>query len=209
VAAVISDSGWADICAAAKPFVPDNEARTALETVVSELRAFHYNRTTVAGAKQRAERMLKSLARFEADYRAQFSADDRRTLDLSWLGMLRRRPLALWLAAGAIMRANRGRKSVQHEWLYHRLCGVWLDHMGAADLQSGITSPPDGSAPHGPLIGFVQTAMQHAMASSKPPSANTVRGGIVRERRERENAQQLVFDFLKRFDVPKKISKHL
>jgi hypothetical protein len=194
---VLTDSAWADIVAAAAPFTPDGEARAVLSAILfEEYPAFSYDRVGVAKAKRRAARMLKALGQFEADYSTQFpDADELRTkLDLSWLGLLRRRPEAVWLAASAIARANRGKQSVQREFLYHRLCGAWLDHFGATVL--AFSRPPRGWPPYGPLIGFIMAAVRHV--ANRLPLAETVSNVIKRERRDRESARQLSFDLRQR-----------
>src|SRR5262249_6186476 len=155
---------------------------------------------------RRSERMLKNLDKFAADYCAAFAPTDeaaradavtntvRITPDLWAIEGLRKQALGLWLYSRAIRRANKGRKSMQREWLYHRLCRVWLDHFHADKLTYNV--PSRGGPPYGPLIAFVLAAARVVM--SELPSPETVRDGIDREKVERENAKQLFFYFWER-----------
>jgi hypothetical protein len=115
--------------------------------------------------------------------------------DLWCLKILRRRTEATWLGARAIRRANAGRKSVQREWLYHRLCTAWLDHFHAPDLR--YSRPAKGGEPYGPLIAFMIAAIRQIMPEDAP-SAETVRDAIDRERRERDNVKQLTLPLWER-----------
>jgi hypothetical protein len=215
VAAALGDEAWAKICEAAG-LTPDDEARAALATLLFEEHpAFAYDRARWATASKRAERMLKRLAEFAELYRQawlphlpadQFQAilaghasaltDVRTEADLYWLAMLRRRPEATWLAAAAIRRANRGQKNQQREWLYHRLCTVWLDYFHAPELS--YSRPSRGGPPHGPLVAFMLAAVRQITPEDALPSPETLRDAIDRERRERENARQLVLQLRKR-----------
>jgi hypothetical protein len=184
VAAALSDQAWAEICAAGG-LTPDAEARAALAAVLfDEYPAFAYDRVRVATAYRRAARMLKHLNNFAANHRAQFAqADDIMTeRDLFYIERLRRRALSVWLAARAIRRANKGKRNVQHEWMCHRLCTVWLDYFHAPGL----------SITHGgPLVRFMLAALRQVIPQEKLPKPETVRAGIKRERDERDNAAQL------------------
>jgi len=186
----LSDQAWADICAAAG-HAPDAEARAVLSNILfNEYPAFHYDRKRVDAALRRAERMLKALKKLAADYCAQFTdADVRTERDLWALEMLRRRAEAVWLVARAIRRAHRGRQNVQREFLYHRLCSVWLDHFHATELK--YSRPSKGGDPFGPLIDFMLAAMRQIV--SELPDSETVADAIDRERIGRENARQLSF----------------
>jgi hypothetical protein len=201
VAAGLSDQAWADICAAAGR-APDAEARGVLSAILfEEYPAFHYDRERVAAAYRRSERMLKHLDAFAAEYCAEFAAVDegaradavtntvRITPDLWAIEGLRKQALGLWLYARAIRRANARRASVQREWLYHRLCTVWLDHFHAHDLS--YSRPPKGGDPYGPLITFMLAAMRQIMSKRTLPAPETVADAIDRERAERQNAQRL------------------
>ena len=204
MAGALSDQAWADICAAAGR-TPDPEARAVLSAILfEEYPAFHYDRERVGRAFNNSTRMLKLLAAFEAVYCAEFAAADDATHadavtntvtvtpDLWAIEGLRKQALGLWLYSCAIRRANKGRKSMQREWLYHRLCTVWLDHFHANKLTYDV--PSRGGPPHGPLIAFILAAVGLVMPELR--SAETVRDGIDRERTERENAKQLGFYFL-------------
>ena len=83
---------------------------------------------------------------------------------------------------------------MQREWLYHRLCTVWLDHFHAPGLTYSV--PSRGGPPYGPLIAFILAAA--GLVMPELPSPKTVRDAINRERIERENAKQLSFYFLER-----------
>jgi hypothetical protein len=203
VAGALSDQAWADICAAAE-HTPDAETRAVLSVILfEEYPAFHYDRKRLAEAYRRSERMLKHLDAFTADYCAEFAPADnaatavtntvRITPDLWAIEGLRKQALALWLYARAIRRANKGRKSVQREWLYHRLCTVWLDHFHAPRLK--YSRPARGGDPYDPLIAFMLAAMRQIVP--KLPDPETVADAIDRERIERENAKQLGFKFPK------------
>jgi len=56
--------------------------------------------------------------------------------------------------------------------------------------------PSLGGSPQGPLIAFMLAAMRQVMP--EPPSPETIRNGIDRVRRERENAKQLWFALFER-----------
>src|SRR5262245_15691239 len=120
--------------------------------------------------------------------------------DLSCLARLRRRPEALWLTARAVRRANARRASAQHEWLYNQLCTVWLwDFL--APLTYSV--PPRGGPPRGPLIAFILAAA--GLVMSEPPSPETVRDAMDRERMERENARQLSLFLADRRPLPRSL----
>jgi hypothetical protein len=187
----LSDEAWADICAAARR-TPGVEARAALSAILfDEYPAFAYNRQHVAETLKRSQRMLKHLGAFLADYRAQFPTDDdvRTEPDLWCIEALRRRAEAAWLAAHAIRRAHAGHKNVQREWLYYRLCSVWIDYFDGALVYS---RPSRGGPPHGPLINFMLAAIRQVVSEDDLPGSETVRNAIDDERRGRERMQQLI-----------------
>ena len=194
MAATVSDEAWAEICAAAGR-TPDAEARATLSKILfDEYPAYFYDRERVARARKRAERMLKHLGAFAEDHRAQFTRiDDIKTeRDLFYIQRLQWRAGAVWGAARAIQRE----KNNQRKQLYHRLCDVWLDHFGARALSYSV--PSLGGPPRGPLIAFMLAAMRQIMPEDALPSPETVRDAIDRERRERESAKQLRFDWSQR-----------
>jgi hypothetical protein len=217
VADALTDEAWAKICKAAR-LTPDAEARSALATLLfEEYPAFAYDRERWATNHQRSERMLKHLAEFAELYRqawlphllvdelqaiiaghaSALKTDVRTEADLYWIKMLWRRPEHVWLAARAIRRANKGQRNQQREWLYHRLCGIWLDHFHANDLT--VTIPPWGGPPEGPLIEFMLATMRQIMPPSElPKSTETLRYAIDRERKERNNVAQLRLDLRQR-----------
>jgi hypothetical protein len=223
VAGLLSDEAWARICAAAER-APDAGTRERLSTILfEEYPAFHYDRKRVAEAYKRAEQMLKHLNAFAELYRQAFlpclpvdqlpailtgraspvvpkdvraepegtePKDVRTERDFCSIAALRLRAEDNWLTARAIRRANARRANVQHEWLYDRLCAVWL-----YDFHAPLTYsvPSRGGPPYGPLIAFILAAA--GLVMSEPPSPETVRDAIDRERMERENARQLGFHF--------------
>ena len=77
---------------------------------------------------------------------------------------------------------TRGKRVEQREWLYHRLCTIWLDHFHAPGLS--LTRG-------GPLIRFMLAALRQIMPQEELPDPETVRDGIKRERKERTKAAQL------------------
>ena len=214
--ASLTDAAWAEICAATERTF-DVEVRAFLSTVLfEEYPAFAYDRARVAKALRRAERMLKHLDAFAELYRQArlsrlsrdqlqamvtgradaFMPDDVKSeCDLWCLRILRSRTEATLLGARAIRRANARRKSVQREWLYHRLCTIWLDHFHAFDLS--YSRPAKGGEPYGPLIAFMRAAIQQIMPEDAP-SAETMSDAIARERRERENLKQLTLQLRER-----------
>jgi hypothetical protein len=195
----LTDAAWAEICAAAAnhspPLTPDEGTRAELSAVLfSEYPGMRYDRQRVAVALRRAERMLRNLAAFATDHRAQFTADDVRTEADRWfLEMLRRRPLATWLACRALRRANKGHQNSQREWFVSRLSGIWLDSFHAPRLT--VSVPATGGPPGGPLIEFMLAAMRQVMPE---PRRESLRDAIDRERRERENAKQLWLELKQR-----------
>jgi hypothetical protein len=114
------------------------------------------------------------------------ASDVRAVRDFWGIAGLRQRAEAVWLAARAMRRANARRANVQHEWLYDRLCTVWL-----YDFHARLTYsvPPRGGPPRGPLIAFILAAA--GLVMSEPPSPETVRKAIHDVRKEREIARQL------------------
>jgi hypothetical protein len=216
VAGPLSSKAWADICAAAGR-APDAGTRERLSTILfEEYPAFAYDRERVKAALRQGELMLKHLDAFAKEYRPiwlpRLSEDQAGAIftgrasavltdksierDCWAIAKLRQRAEGLWLFARAIRRAHVGKKSVQHEWLYHRLCTIWLDHFHAPDLR--YSRAHAGGDPYGPLIAFMLLAMRQIMPEAKLPAPETVSDGIDRERRERENAKQLYFSFLAR-----------
>ena len=187
----LSDEAWADICDAAGRS-PDVEARATLSAILfDEYPAFAYNREHVAEALKRSQRMLKHLGAFVADYRAQFPTDDdvKTKRDLGCIEGLRRRAEALWLVAQTIRRAHTGHKNVQREWLYYRLCSVWIDYF---DGELVYSRPSRRGPPYGPLINFMLAAIRQVVSEDDLPSSETVRNAIDDERRGRERMQQLI-----------------
>ena len=206
MAAALSDEAWAKICAAAE-HTPDAGTRGRLSTILfEEYPAFHYDREGVERALKRSTRMLKNLDKFAADYCAAFAPTDqaaradavtntvRITPDLWAIEGLQKQVLGLWWYARVIRRANARRASVQREWLYHRLCTIWLDHFHTPKLT--YNRPARGGDPYGPLIDFILAAMRQIVP--KLPDPETVADAIDRERIERENAKQLSFYFWER-----------
>jgi hypothetical protein len=202
VADALSDEAWAGICVAAER-TPDAGTRERLSKILfEEYPAFAYDRKRVARAFKNSTRMLKCLAAFEAAYQTEFTLVDeaaranavtdtvRVTPDLWAIEGLRKQALGLWLYARAIRRANARRANAQHEWLYDKLCMVWLYDFHAP-LHYSV--PSRGGPPYGPLIAFILAAA--GLVMSEPPSPETVRDAIDRERMERENARQLGFYF--------------
>jgi hypothetical protein len=216
--AELSDLAWADICAAAGR-TPDVEAHAMLTGILfDEYPAFKYDRERVAQALKRSTRMLKLLDAFAELYRQtwlpelprdQFLAvledravpitDDAKTkTHFVSLAKLRRRAEAGWLVARAIGRANAGRKSAQREWLYYRLCSVWLDHF---DGELTYSRPSHGGSPYGPLIAFILAAFRQVVSEDALPSPEAVGDAIARERNERENCRQLILQLRRRIGV--------
>jgi len=198
VADALSDEAWARICAAAER-TADAGTRERLSTILfEEYPVFHYDRERVARAFKNSTRMLKCLAAFETAYQTEFTLVDeaacadavtntvRVTPDLWAIEGLRKQALGLWLYARAIRRANARRANAQHEWLYDKLCIVWLYDFHAP---LNYRVPPLGGPPYGPLISFILAAA--ALVMPMVPSPETVRDAIDRERKEHENARQL------------------
>ena len=131
---------------------------------------------------------MPCLPRLPAD-EFQANIDVKTERDLCSLRNLGLRTQTVWLFASAILRRNAGRKSFQREWLYHRLCGLWLDHF---DGELKVSVPPSGGPPGGRLIAFMLAALRQIVSADALPSSETVRDAIDRERRERENLRQLV-----------------
>ena len=207
MADALSDEAWARICAAAER-TADAGTRERLSIILfEEYPAFHYDRKRVAVAYKRAEQMLKHLDALAELYRQaflprlpvdQFRAlltgraspigfeDVRAERDLCSIAALRLRAEDDWLTARAIRRANARRANVQHEWLYNRLCTVWLN-----DFHAPLTyrRPSRGGDPYGPLIAFMLAVAALVMPES--PSPETLRAAIDDERMGRENARQL------------------
>src|SRR5262249_48930275 len=194
----LSDQAWANICAAAGRS-PDAGTRERLSTILfEEYPVFHYDRKRVARAFKNSKRMLKRLAAFEAAYRTEFTLVDeaaradavtntvRVTPDLWAIEGLRKQALGLWLYACAIREAHARRANVQRAWLYNQLCTVWLRDF---DAPLTYSVPSRSGPPYGPLIAFILAAA--GLVMSEPPSPETVRDAIDRERMERENARQL------------------
>ena len=206
---------------AAAEYSPDDGTRERLSKVLFEdYSVFAYDRARVAAALRRSEQMLIHLGAFAEFYRqawlpelpqdevdaifaglaSPYIVDDkaieqdcsskrqRQALERDcWaIAMLRQRAEAAWLTARAIRRAHARRVNVQHEWLYNQLCTVWL-----WDFHAPLTyrRPSLGGDPYGPLIAFMLAAA--GLVMSEPPSPETVRDAIDRERDERESARQL------------------
>jgi hypothetical protein len=214
----LSDQAWHAICAAAGR-EPDGDARAKLESILfQEYPAFAYDRDRVAAAFKHSGRMLEKLEAFARLYRQTWLPqlplehldiilDGRaealfgdRTIerDLWCIARLHQRTLATRLAACAIQRAYTGRKSIQREWLYHRLCGVWLDYFHAP-LTYSVSSR--GGPPHGSLIAFMLAAIRQIMPEQDLPKPATIRDAIIRERAERKKIQQLTLQLRRRMPV--------
>jgi hypothetical protein len=208
----LADEAWTEFCtiAAAAKLIPDTEARARLTTILFEqYPAFRYNRERVAASFRRAEKMLRHLDAFAELYREHWLPDlpydqfravitcpasvlttDKTTEAHFWyLLKLRLRVEQLWSGAQALRHAHARRYNAQREWLFAQLSFVWLHNFQAPDLT--YTVPSLGGPPEGPLIAFMLAAMRQVM--SEPPSAETIRNGIDRVRRELETAKQLSF----------------
>jgi hypothetical protein len=187
----LSDEAWADIRAAAGR-TPDAEARAALSAILfDDYPKFKYDRERVAAALRRSEHMLKHLEAFAAGYCDQFpNADEVTTERDHWcIEGLKRRTLAVLLAARVIRSANARRRNVQRELLYHWLCNVWIDHFHG-ELTYSI--PSLGGLPRGPLIEFLLAAFRQIVSEDALPSREAVRDSVDRERIEREHVKQFV-----------------
>ena len=189
----LSDQGWEAICAAARrKLKPDVEAEVRAELseiLFKEYPALAYDRERVVKSRERAERMLESLDAFEAEHHAQFTQpDDIKTeRDRYYLKKLRLRAEALWIAALILQHTNTGRRSAQREWLYARLCALWLEH-----FYGELTYDRSGGEPSGALVEFILAAMRQVMPENKLPKRETVRDAIDRERHYRERLRAFV-----------------
>ena len=196
----LTNTAWAKICAAAgrRP-TAEAEARATLSKLLfDEYPAFTFDRERVATAAERAERMLKHLAAFEADYRVQFPSGVWKTdqdyeikrhianqieRDLWCLEGLRRRTEDVLLVAHTLRDANDRRRNVQRAMLYHWLCNVWLDYFQGPVRPPVRPELPPVGPPRTPLVNFMLAAMRLVMP--RLPEPDTVRANIERERRER------------------------
>jgi hypothetical protein len=185
----LTNTAWTKICAAAKPHTPDADARAVLSKVLFEsYPAFAYDRERVATDAKRAERMLKHLDAFEADYRVQFPSGVWKTdrnyeikrniankteRDLLCLEGLRRRTEDVLLVAHTLQDANAARRNEQHAMLYHWLCEVWLSYF-EPEL-------PNVGPPRTPLVNFMLAAMRLVMPKRELPQPDTVRDAIDRQ----------------------------
>jgi hypothetical protein len=213
VAAALSEQAWAEIICTASGGAPDAEARAALATVLfEEYPAFAYDPKRWAAAYRRAGQMLKHLDAFAELYRqtwlpqlpddqfeavitrpaAVLTADLKTEAGFFFIRKLRERAEAVWLGAQVIRQANARHANVQREWLYYRLCDIWLDHFNSPALT--YTRPSRGGPPTGPLIDFMRAAMRQIMPENKLPKPEAMRDAIDRERRNREYAKQLWLD---------------
>jgi hypothetical protein len=195
VAAALTNTAWAKIYAAAerKPNA-EVEARAMLSKILFEqFPVFRFDRERVARAAVRAKRMLKHLAAFEADYRAQFPSgvwktdqdyESKRNVaikterDLRCLEGLRLRTKDVLLAALALQHANDRRRNEQHAMLCHWLCEMWLDHFEGPEL------PPAGPL-RTPLVNFILAAMRLVVPKRDLPQPDTVRDAIDHQRKGR------------------------
>jgi hypothetical protein len=198
----LSNAAWAAICAAAerKP-AAEAAARAMLSKILfDEYPVFAYDRGRVAGDRERGERMVEQLDAFAELYRQRFRpylltdefqailagraspfiADDLRTeAHLWWIAKLRLRALALRDAAHAKQRANTKNADSQREWLYHRLCEVWLDHFQDPPPEGQPARLPPVGPPRTPLVNFILAAMRQIMPRNLP-RPDTVRDNIDR-----------------------------
>jgi hypothetical protein len=205
----LSDDAWARICEAAKRD-PDADARAELERVLfEEYPGFARNRERVDAALRQSERMLKRLDAFATLYwwtwapdlppdefhaildgrsDAFFPANKKTEADLWCMKILRRRPLATWLACRAFRRDSEGRRNPLRGFLVSRLCSIWLYNFGGRVLT--VTIPPLGGEPGGPLIEFLLAAMREVVPPHELPRREALRDAIDRERQEHERARQ-------------------
>ena len=118
--------------------------------------------------------MREHLDAFEADYRVQFPSDVWKTdlrlrdqaqhrrseieRDLFYVEGLAAASGGVLLVATASRVPMTGRERAAREWLYHRLCELWLDHFQAA--------PPGfrrSACCARPLVNFILAAMRQIM----------------------------------------------
>src|SRR5262249_38269687 len=102
-------------------------------------------------------RAMPWLPRLPAEDEYQAAIKVKTERDLWALQGLWSRTQAKLLTAQVIRHANAKHKNVQREWLYHRLCSVWLDHFHA---ELTYSRPPKGGPPYGPTIAFIRAAFR-------------------------------------------------
>jgi len=212
---MLSEEAWAEICAAAKrhrpPLTPDAEARAKMSAVLFDwYPTYTYDqprRERAQAVVDSCERMLGHLVEFAELYRqtwlphlavedfqrlltvpaSLFPDNMRANFHLWGMRHLHGYVLANVLFYRAIRRAHERNASVQREMLYHWLCNIWLENFGARVLKS-----------RGALASFMLAAIRQIMPEHELPARETLRDAIKRERRERENVEQLCFEFAQR-----------
>jgi hypothetical protein len=220
MAGALTDEAWAEICAAAKrhdpPLTPDADTRAEISAVLFyEYANMRIPRERMAKivAKGAAPSMLRAIDKFAAKYRQLWQphrsveefranvegfasplADPRTQAHIFGMKILRRFVLANLEASKFIRAAYPKNMRSEREWLYFRLCKIWLDHFHAPYLT--YTVPSLGGPPCGPLIEFLQAAMRQVMPE---PSPETLRDAIDRVGADIEhNKQEVLFEWERR-----------
>ena len=166
-----------------------------------EYPVFAYDRERVAGDRERGERMVERIDAFAELYRQQFRprlppdefqailagraspflADNVTTeAHLWWIAKLRLYALSLRDAAHTKQHANTRHSNVQREWLYHRLCEVWLDHFQDPPPEGQPARLPPVGPSRTPLVNFILAAMRLVMPGRALPRPETVRDNVDR-----------------------------
>jgi hypothetical protein len=211
----LTEVTWLRLREAAKPLIPDGEARAAVTAVLQAYPNFVYDRERMTQVLQLSARMRKRIDQFAELYQQlwfprmqpdelkkllagkadAFLPGDVMAQSHFWhMKMLRRPPEHAWWAAYALRRANQGRRDSQREQLVSQLCSIYLDNFGGHSRGLTTTVPPLGGPPGGPLIEFLLVAMGEVIPLRQLPSRETLRDMIYRERQGRDRVAQLRFD---------------
>jgi hypothetical protein len=202
VAAALTNTQWRKLCdAAGRRPKAVAEAREMLSAVLfDEYPAFRYDPEAVARDHERAQQMVEHLDAFAELYRQRWLphlpvdefqaiitrrafpvANKREYPALYWIGMLRLLAVTLEDRVELKRHTDAKNRSAQREWLYRRLCDVWLDYFEGPELPAGRARTP--------LVNFMLEAMRQIRTRLTLPRPDTVRDNIERERQARDPAR--------------------
>jgi hypothetical protein len=152
---VLTDTEWRAIVKAIPPGNDLERARRELEQCIRDYRGLRLNREKLLEARKQARHVAE-------------------TTTAPSLESIRQKASRTATALDTLVRARKGKRNPERDWLYWRLMQVWTDSFGKA---LAITAG-------GRLVRFLGAAVE--IATGNAPSDATMRTVIRRERERRQ-----------------------
>jgi hypothetical protein len=195
----LTDAHWRSIEAAAAPHVGSDRARAEIDACLHD-----YCNLSLDSARLHAEReRWRRIEKLARDLATQIFAIKRRAETWSDVALTSgydpdRPPVRVariiqhWAETRVegldmLVAATGGRQNPARTWLLWRLGRIWKDHFGG---KLTVTTPPDGSAPYGPLVDFVLAVTAGVL--DPPATGGAVKYAVrPKPKKKRRRARQL------------------